>query len=111
MITTPIRRLWLYPAPDGALEILILGDDDAVAVMYARIRQLAENWHGFDRVSALGQSGAVVGVRVTLAESARYREPVREAIFAMKSMDATLITGLAWDMLDANGPLGVVGTW
>lgn len=113
MITAPTRRLWLYPTPDGALEIVILGDDESVATMYARVRQLAESWRGFDRVSALGQSGAVVGVRVTIAPMARNRDPVREAMYALRVSAPDLMQAISWLTVDLDGATveGMVGTW
>lgn len=111
MITTPTRRLWLYPAPDGALEILILGDDDAVAVMYARIRQLAENWRGFDRVSALGQGSAVLGVRVTISPVARHVDPIAEFMRALKEQARDVLEALAWSADAHPAACGIVATW
>jgi hypothetical protein len=108
VIVTPTRRIWLYPAPDGALEILILGDDEGVAAMYARIRKLAESWRGFDRVAALAQSGAVLGVRVTLSIHAQHDDPVAEGILALLKGAPDAARSIAWR--ESNGA-GMVGTW
>lgn len=112
MIAYPTSRIWLYPAPDGALEIVLLGDDEAVAALYAAIRALAEGWRGFDRVAALAQSGAVLGVRVTLSPTARHRAPVREALHAMRTSAPDLYQRIEWDVLDLDGvDAGAIGTW
>jgi hypothetical protein len=114
MIVTPSRRLWLYPATDGALEILILGDDAGVAVMYARLRALVEAWRGFDRVGTIGQSGAVLGLRVTLAPLATHHNPIRELMVALHQLDRDVMLAFTWlGTVPDNGgdQRGMVGSW
>jgi hypothetical protein len=111
MIATPSRRLWLYPAPDGALEILIFGDTESVATMYARIRSIAEGWRGFDRVAPLVQCGAVLGVRVTVSPLARHVDPVAEGMTAIRTAAPPLFSSLTWHATRDIDAAGMVASW
>lgn len=102
MTRSPTRRLCLFVAPDGAVEIIVLGGDD-VAPVFVAVHKLAESWGGFERVDPLVHAGAAVGVRVTIAPLARLvSDPVGEVVRALKSRDLPAI-GAAW----TNG----VATW
>ncbi len=108
MIRNPTRRLWLY-ADSGALEILVLGNDEDVAPMFARVRQAADAWRGFERVDAIVQGSAVLGVRVTLSPHARHLDPIAEGLDALSS---AVPLSLEWhDVAYSSGTKGMVGTW
>lgn len=112
MIVNPTLRICLFPADaDAGLEIMILGEESEIANLYAQIRQLAEAWRGFDRVAALAQGGTVLGVRVTIAPTARYREPIVEGMTAIRTMMPLLAKSLTWRGIGASGCGGMIGTW
>ncbi len=107
MIRNPARRLWLY-ADSGALEILVLGNDEDVAPMFARISQVCEHWPGFDRVDVIGQGLAVLGVRVTLSPHANHLDPIAEG---MRALSSVVPLRFEWSRGDTTDGRGIVGTW
>lgn len=106
MIRSPSRRLWFYPV-DGALEILLFGDEEEIAPLFAAVRHLAETWPGFDRVDAIAQGSVQLGVRVTLAQTARYLDGTSEGMLAIRTAMPETYELLHW-RVDATG---AVGTW
>lgn len=109
MIVNPTPRLWLFPAHGSALEILIFGEDANVARLYALILRMAESWRGFDRVATIAQAGGTLGVRVTIASSARYyANPVEEGKHALRATHPDLERAISWH---DGGAGGHIGTW
>lgn len=105
MIRAPARRIWLYPV-DGALEILLFGEEAEIAPLFAALRRLCEGWPGFERVEAIAQGTAQLGMRVTRAPICT-RSLIREAVRALHESMPVLFARIAWSGDDT----GIVGTW
>lgn len=109
MISPPTRRLWLYPAPDGTLEIILLGGLNEIAWEFSVILRTAERWPGFLTVDPIAVGTTVLGMRCTLGPYAVHDDPVAEAL-AWLSSDAQFIRKIEWTGTDSPRA-GRIGTW
>lgn len=111
----PKRRIWLYPASDSQLEIVILGradidaaEADNAAAIYVHVRQLCETWPGWDRVETLTMGTAVVGLSVQLGKHASHGDLLAEAMRMFRGSNAIKWSG---GNSASDSRCGMVGEW
>lgn len=103
---TPSQRIWICPIGPFAIEIIILGEPNAIAPLAARVRTVLESWPGFDRVDTLVMGAQVVGFRANRSNIATHDDPIAEAFLMLSKF------GIEWSHTCPDSRrLGVVGTW
>lgn len=107
MITPPAKRIWLFPAPDGTLEVILLGSMGEICWEFAIILKTAERWPGFQSVDPIMLGHMVLGLRCSLGPLATHNSPVDEAL-AWLAADDQFIRRVEWS--DASR-VGKIGTW
>lgn len=106
-MTTPRRRIWLYPDQD-AIEVSLLGPLEDVGPVFARIMACVERWPGFRGVEIIGSGSTVAVLRAVLTERASYLDPLAEILAVLEEFS---ITGLFDWSGHYDSKIGMVGTW
>lgn len=108
MIVAPQRRIVLYAAGNGVIEILVLGSPESVATMHALVRVMLEAWRGFWNVGTIAMGSAAIGLRAQLSNEAAHDDVLAEALRMLRASDAppAVAGSMAW-----RGHTGYVATW
>lgn len=104
MIVAPSRRIWLYPVNEHhTLEVLILGEPEEIASVFARVKHLVESWIGFTAVRPIAMGLTLIGLRADLSIHAEHNDVIAEAL-------RVLVPSM---MIVWSEPtkIGTVGTW
>lgn len=113
-MTSPQRRIWLYPACE-ALEIMMFGSLTDIGQVFAIVRSGARAWRGFDQVNIIAAGTTVAGLGMSLSRQARSLDPVAEGLEMIDGMRMRggLPRGFAWRSAwnDGDNPAGIIGTW
>jgi hypothetical protein len=108
LVTPPTRRIWIYPAPDGTLEVILLGSIAEIAWEFAAILKSAEAWVGFEKVDPIAVGSTVLGMRCSMSMLA-CGDPIQEAMAWLGGEDR-FIHRVSWHKPDSWG-CGRVGVW
>lgn len=99
----PQRRIVLFAGASHALEIVVLGDPEQLAIFMHELRLVLEHWHGFEAVQPLVMGTQVIGFVARRSVLATHENPISEAILMMRRWP------IEWPALYSNGVM--VGTW
>lgn len=102
MIATPKRRIVLSESQHGRIEILVLGEPEAVALEFAAVRTKLEAWHGWNHVGVLVMGMQAIGLRADVGITAAHLDPIAEW-WRMCSADRSFLQHVRWH--------GTVGEW
>lgn len=108
-MTPPTRRIWLFPAPDGTLEVILLGSISEIAWEFAAVLKSAERWIGFVSVDPIAVGNTVLGMRCRLGHLATHDDPIAEALTWLAT-DDRFIHRVEWCGTDSERA-GKIGTW
>jgi hypothetical protein len=104
----PAKRIWLYPdrtfTRPRDLEIIILGEPEAIAPLVVDVRALLHTWPGFENVHPIVMGDQAIGFRASRSKHATHDEPLAEAMLMLRGHR------IEWTGGDP-GWAGIVGTW
>lgn len=108
-MTPPTRRIWLFPAPDGTLEVILLGSIGEIAWEFAAVLKSAEAWPGFVTVEPIAVGNTVLGMRCRIGHLATHLDPVAEGLTWLATEDR-FIHRVEWCGTDSSHA-GKIGMW
>ncbi len=105
----PQKRIVIYQVASDRAEVLVLGEPEDIAPMFAHVRIALERWHGIEHIDVLAPA---IGMIVRQGAARAFDNPAAEALAALRLYFGPFrLPGdpeIAW--FDG-GKAGIVGTW